>query len=169
MYKIMITFILVALLACTHHPTAQSGNTGEAVSSVKTNFLSMKINGQLWEADHDVVGAFHPKGYDQLIIIGGSSGKKDKSEKSFTVNMYKTTGPGKYAFKQGNPALSVAQMGNWSEEEYLCGSMMGFDVSFDVTKASQNPTVVEATFSGTLTCPSGKELIITEGKFYYED
>ena len=38
---------------------------------------------------------------------------KDKSEKSFTVNIYKTNGPGKYNFVKGNPTLSVAQMGNW--------------------------------------------------------
>lgn len=166
-----MTFILLftALMACNSKQNTNGSTTVEAPKSSKTNFLSMKINGQLWEADHDIIGAFHPKGYDQLIIIGGSSGKKDKSEKSFTVNIYKTDGPGKYTFVQGNPALSVAQMGNWSEEEYLCGSMMGFDVSFDVTKATKNPTVVEATFSGTLTCPSGKKLIITEGKFYYED
>ncbi len=169
MTKMIFTILLATILACSNQPKTQKDQAGEAISSGNTNFLSMKINGQLWQADHDIVGAFHPKGYDQLIIIGGSSGNKDKNEKSFTVNIYKTTGPGKYNFKNGNPALSVAQMGNWSEEEYLCGSMMGFDVAFDVVKATKNPTVVEAAFSGKLTCPSGKELIITEGKFYYEE
>ncbi|MBP6396921.1 MAG: hypothetical protein KA340_03495 [Saprospiraceae bacterium] len=165
----MWVLMLTTLLACSNQQKKEGTATSSVPDNATSNFLSMKINGQLWEADHDVIGAFHPKGYDQLIIIGGSSGKKDKSEKSFTVNIYKTNGPGKYNFVQGNPALSVAQMGNWSEEEYLCGSMMGFDVSFDVTKASKNPTIVEATFSGKLTCPSGKELLITEGKFYYEE
>lgn len=169
MYKMIITILLATFLACSNQPAPQRKQSVETGNSSSTNFLSMKINGQLWEADHDIVGAFHPKGYDQLIIIGGSSGKKDKSEKSFTVNIYKTNGPGKYSFKNGNPALSVAQMGNWSEEEYLCGAMMGFDVAFDVVKATKNPTVVEATFSGKLTCPSGKELNITEGKFHYEE
>ncbi|MBP9193389.1 MAG: hypothetical protein KBF57_01805 [Saprospiraceae bacterium] len=165
----MWVLMLTTLLACSNQQKKEGTATSSVPDNATSNFLSMKINGQLWEADHDVIGAFHPKGYDQLIIIGGSSGKKDKSENSFTVNIYKTNGPGKYNFVQGNPALSVAQMGNWSEEEYLCGSMMGFDVSFDVTKASKNPTIVEATFSGKLTCPSGKELLITEGKFYYEE
>jgi hypothetical protein len=169
MQKMMWVLMLTTLLACSNQQKKEGTATSSVPDNATSNFLSMKINGQLWEADHDVIGAFHPKGYDQLIIIGGSSGKKDKSEKSFTVNIYKTNGPGKYNFVQGNPALSVAQMGNWSEEEYLCGSMMGFDVSFDVTKASKNPTIVEATFSGKLTCPSGKELLITEGKFYYEE
>lgn len=169
MYKMIFVIFLAAVLSCSNGQKTSDTSPGEVSLKTDSNFLSMKINGQLWEADHDIVGAFHPKGYDQLIIIGGSSGKKDKSEKSFTVNIYKTNGPGKYNFVQGNPTLSVAQMGNWSEEEYLCGSMMGFDVSFDVTKASKNPTIVEATFSGKLTCPSGKELLITEGKFYYEE
>jgi hypothetical protein len=169
MQKMMWVLMLTTLLACSNQQKKEGTATSSVPDNATSNFLSMKINGQLWEADHDVIGAFHPKGYDQLIIIGGSSGKKDKSENSFTVNIYKTNGPGKYNFVQGNPALSVAQMGNWSEEEYLCGSMMGFDVSFDVTKASKNPTIVEATFSGKLTCPSGKELLITEGKFYYEE
>lgn len=169
MQNMIWILMLATLLACSNQQKKEGTATSSVPDNATSNFLSMKINGQLWEADHDVIGAFHPKGYDQLIIIGGSSGKKDKSEKSFTVNIYKTNGPGKYNFVQGNPALSVAQMGNWSEEEYLCGSMMGFDVSFDVTKASKNPTIVEATFSGKLTCPSGKELLITEGKFYYEE
>jgi hypothetical protein len=169
MQNMIWVLMLTTMLACSNQQKKEGPTAKPGPANSTSNFLSMKINGQLWEADHDIVGAFHPKGYDKLIIIGGSSGKKDKSEKSFTVNIYKTDGPGKFHFAQGNPALSVAQMGNWSEEEYLCGSMMGFDVSFDVTRASQNPTVVEATFSGTLTCPSGKELIITDGKFYYAD
>ena len=135
----------------------------------KSNFLSMKINGQEWVADHDVFGAFHPKGYDKVIIIAGASGKKDKNEKTFNINIYKTNGPGSFSFAEGNTALSVAQIGNWTEDEYLCGSMMGFDMKVHVTKASNNPHEVEATFSGTVSCPSGAKLTITEGKFYYHE
>ena len=101
----------------------------------------MKINGQEWSADHDVFGAFHPKGYDKVIIIAGASGKKDKTEKTFNINIYQTDGPGQFSFTQGNKALS--------------------------TKATSSEG--EATFSGTLTCASGQAMVITDGKFYYHE
>lgn len=78
MYKMIFVIFLAAVLSCSNGQKTSDTTPGEVSLKTDSNFLSMKINGQLWEADHDIVGAFHPKGYDQLIIIGGSSGKKDK-------------------------------------------------------------------------------------------
>ncbi|MBK9736222.1 MAG: hypothetical protein IPO92_15185 [Saprospiraceae bacterium] len=48
--------------------TTESGNS--------SNYLTMKINGKDWTADLDILAAFHPKGYNKLIMIAGSLGKK---------------------------------------------------------------------------------------------
>jgi hypothetical protein len=170
--QIMLTFVMsiFLLLSCGQKDKQTIGSHSDSISSInQKNHLTMKINGKEWSADHDVFGAFHPKGYDKVIIIAGASGKKDKSEKAFNINIYQTSGPGQFSFANGNAALSVAQMGNWTEQEYLCGSMMGFDMKVHVTKASSYPHEVEATFSGTMSCPSGAKLTITEGKFYYHE
>jgi hypothetical protein len=169
-FQIMLTYIisLFLFLSCgnKNKQTIDSTIVGNT-SKIGKNYLSMKINGKEWSADHDIFGAFHPKGYDKVIIIAGASGKMDKTEKTFNINIYQTDGPGQFSFEQGNKALSVAQMGNWSGQDYLCGSMMGFDMKVHVTKATDSE--VEATFSGTLTCPSGSPLVITDGKFYYHE
>jgi len=129
----------------------------------------MKINGKDWIADNDIFGAIHPKGYNNAIIIAGGKGKKDKNEQTFNINLYNTNGPGTFNFANGNKDLNVAQLGNLSADNYLCGSMMGFDIKVIVTKASSNPDIVEATFEGKMTCPSGETLHITDGNFYYHE
>lgn len=43
--------------------------------------------------------------------------------------------------------------------------MMGFDMKVKVVKATTGPDILEATFSGTLSCPSGPALVITDGNF----
>ncbi|MBK8700753.1 MAG: hypothetical protein IPN29_14920 [Saprospiraceae bacterium] len=161
----------IAFMACGQKSENMDVNGTAAAPQAETsaNYLSMKINGVEWKADHGVFGAFHPQGYNKVIIIAGDAGKKDKSEKTFNINIYNTSGPGDYHFVNGNTDLSVAQMGNWSEQDYICGSMMGFDMKVKVTKVSKLPAEVEATFSGTLTCASGPPLVITEGKFYYHE
>lgn len=160
---------LFLLSACSNSSNKPNVEAEQLKVDNHSNYLTMKINGKEWSADHDVFGAFHPKGYDKAIIISGSSGKKDKTEKAFNINIFQTDGPGQYSFAQGNAALSVAQMGNWTEQDYTCGSMMGFDMKVKVVKATTGPDILEATFSGTLSCPSGPALVITDGKFYYHE
>jgi hypothetical protein len=169
-FKIMLTYIisLFLFLSCGNKDRQTIDSTiVDNTSKIEKNYLSMKINGKEWSADHDIFGAFHPEGYDNVIIIAGASGKKDKTEKTLNINIYQTEAEGQYSFANSNKALSVAQIGNWSEKDYICGSMMGFDMEVHVTKASNSE--VEATFSGKLTCPSGTVLVITDGKFYYHE
>ncbi len=172
--RISISFAIFTLLILSCSSKNESAATGEttdqaSTASTKENYLSLKINGVEWVADHDVFGAFHPKGYNKVIIIAGGKGAKDKDEQTFNINIYNTEGPGTFNFKDGNTDLSVAQLANWTPESFLCGSMMGHNMRVKVTTASTKPDVVEATFEGELTCNTGEVLKITDGKFYYHE
>ncbi len=173
-HKFLFFTALFALLivACSskNEPSATGETTAQATTaSAKENHLSLKINGVEWVADHDVFGAFHPKGYNKAIIIAGSKGPKNKDEQAFNLNIYNTDGPGTFNFQHGNPDLSVAQMGNWNADNFICGSMMGHNMRVKVITASTKPDMIEATFEGELTCNTGEVLKVTEGKFYYHE
>lgn len=165
-------FFTLLLLSCN----SKSGTdaTGETTAQASTgstteNHLSMKINGVEWVADHDVFGAFHPNGYNKVIMIAGNKGPKDRSEQVFNINIYNTEGPATYNFKDGNTDLSVAQLANWSTETFLCGSMMGHSMKVIVTAASTKPDIIEATFEGEMTCNTDEIFKVTDGKFYYHE
>ncbi|MBK8558209.1 MAG: hypothetical protein IPL65_21860 [Lewinellaceae bacterium] len=167
----MSVFALLVLSCGSNSESMVTGKTTAQTSSsgIKENRLSMKINGVEWAADHDIFGAFHPKGYNKAIIIAGSKGPKNKDEQAFNINIYNTDGPGTFNFKNGNPELSVAQMANWSPETFLCGSMMDHHMRVKVTSATTKPDVIEATFEGELTCNTGEVFKVTDGKFYYHE
>ena len=129
----------------------------------------MKINGKEWTADTEIMGAFHPKGYDKLIMIAGSYGPNNKDEQSFNINIYNASGPGTYLFKTGDKDHRVAQLANLSTENYLYGGILGYDMKVIVTKSSSNPTIIEATFEGTLNGNASDILKVTDGKFYYHE
>jgi hypothetical protein len=173
-HRFLFSITLFALLIGSCSSKNEAGTAGEptahaATTSAKENYLSMKINDVEWVADHDVFGAFHPKGYNNAIIIAGAKGPKDANEQAFNLNIYNTEGPGTFNFQHGNTDLSVAQMGNWNPENFICGSMMGHDMQVKVTTASTKPDVIEATFEGVLTCNTGEVLKVTDGKFYYHE
>ena len=171
--KHLIFNILAVLLivSCGNSGSqSKSATIAENITNTDTkNYLSMKVNGAEWIADNEVFGAYHPKGYNNAVIISGSKGIKDKEEQTFNLNLYNTNGPSTFDIKDGNADLNVVQLGNLAAENYLCGSMMGFDMKVIVIKASKNPDIIEATFQGKLTCSSGEILNITEGKFYYKE
>ena len=166
------SMFLLLLFACGNN----AGQPNEAVSAssapaeaTNKNYLTMKINGVEWVADNNIFGAFHPKGYNKVIMIAGSKGPKNQDEQPFNINIYNIDGPGVFQFKDGNPDLSVVQLANMSSENYLYGSMMGFSIKVNVTKASTNPDEIEATFEGEMNGNAGDVLKITEGKFYYHE
>ena len=170
-FNFLIAIIALLTLSCSsQNEPAASVNTAQAsTASTKDNHLSLKINGVEWKADNNIFGAFHPKGYNKVIIISGSKGPKNKDEQPFNINIYNTDGPGVFQFKDGNPDLSVAQLANMSPENYMYGSLMGFNMKVNVTKASSMPDVIEATFEGEMNGNAGDVLKITEGKFYYHE
>ena len=73
MYRTLFSFAILCLLsiACGNK-SEQSSNVANAATGanklVAGNSLSMKINGVEWKADHNIFGAFHPKGYNRVVI-----------------------------------------------------------------------------------------------------
>lgn len=168
--NIYIIVLLVSTVFSCSNSSKSTPSTPAADSDANNkNYLTMKINGKDWIADNEIWGAYHPKGYNNAIIIAGNKGKKDKDQQSFNLNLFNTNGPATFNIKDGNKDFNVVQFGALSAENYLCGSMMGFDMKVIVTKASGIPDIVEATFEGKMTCSSGEILNITNGKFYYHE
>jgi hypothetical protein len=166
------TSLCLFIIACGN-PVKQSDTvTISATESKKLtteNYLSMDINGVQWKADHDIFGAFHPKGYNNVIMISGKKGAKDATEQGFNINIYNTVGTGSYYLKNDNTDLSVAQMSGWDEQNFICGSGTGFEMRVKITSISSNPDLVEATFEGEMICVMNDILKITNGKFYYHE
>jgi hypothetical protein len=127
------------------------------------------VNGVSWEADHEITAIFHPKGYNNAILIYGNKGPKDKSEQTFNLNLYNANGAGTYDIVGGNKDNSEVQLANLSTEHYLYGNVLGFSFRAQITKAGNNPTEVQASFEGVLIGNSGDSVKITEGKFYYHE
>lgn len=170
--KFYLPILVLLLVSCGSNTDANDENkvaNEELKTSALTNHLSMKINGVEWTADNNLFAAFHPPGYNKAIIIAGSKGPKNKDEQSFGINLYNTTGPAVYEIKDGNTDLSVVQLANLSPEHFMYGSLMGFNMKVNVTKASTKPDIIEATFEGELTGNASDKLKITEGKFYFHE
>ena len=89
--KIIFTLLLFSQLISSC--SSGSANSPANTSTSLKNTLTMKINGKDWTADSEIMGAFHPKGYDQLIMIAGSFGPNNKDEQSFNINIYNASGP----------------------------------------------------------------------------
>lgn len=161
-----IVLITLALISCSK---SNEEKTVLPNSTSGKNYLTMKINGVEWKADNKIFGAFHPKGYDDAIIISGSKGPENKDEQIFNLNLYKNPGTGTYDITEGAPNFNAAQFLNYSELNFQAGANTGFSMKVNITKASETPSEVEATFEGTLNGIDGSVLTITEGKFYYHE
>lgn len=169
---IQFAFLLVAtaFVSCSNTTNDTNANSESKNIPFKiSNFLSMKLDGKLWEADNGIFGAFHPKGYNKAVIIAGSKGPKNKDEVVFNINLYNIDEEGTYTIKTNDPNNSVAQIANMSKDEFLCGSMMGYDLTINLKKCSDNPTIIEASFEGEISCNTERKIKITEGKFYYQN
>lgn len=169
----LLSFLILLFFASCNNNTIAGDKKDtaneEPATSSSGNHLSMKINGVEWRADNEITGSFHPEGYNKAIIIAGSKGVNNKDEQAFTINLYNTNGPGVFDIKDGNTDKNVVQLTNVSPEHFMYGSMMGFSMKVTVTKASSNPTVVEASFEGELTGNASDKIKITDGKFYYHE
>lgn len=166
--KILTLFAAACLLiAGCFNADADTGETIQNYTKDKNkNQLSFKMNGELWSADNDIFGAFHPAGYNKAVLIAGSKGPKDKNEQTFNINLYNINGPGTYEIKNGNADNCVAQLANLSSDKFLYGSMMGYDIK--VTLLHCSSTNVEARFEGWLIGNSSDTLKISEGYFNYK-
>lgn len=162
-----LALIIITIVSCGRRAVSSEEPAGKPTSS--GNLLSMKLNDKEWLADSSFLGVFHPKGFNKALMIGGSKGPKNKDEQVFSLNLFNVDGPGTYHIKTGNTDLSVAQLANLSPENFMYGSLMGFDLTVIVTKATKDPTVIEATFEGTLSGNASDTLKITAGRFTYRD
>lgn len=164
---IAFIFSMTGIVACG----PESGGPVPATTrnAAEANHLSMKLDGREWVADSSFLGMFHPKGFNKALLIGASKGPKNKDEQLFTLNLFNIEGPGTYHIKTGNADMSVAQLANLTPEKFMYGSLMGFDLTVNVTKATNDPAVIEATFEGTLTGNAGDTLKVTAGRFYYRE
>lgn len=171
--KYFILFIgFIPFFSGCRSPQSQSVEEDKKPADATTtdsNFLSMKVNGVSWKADHEIIAIFHPKGYNNAILISGKKGAKDKTEQTFNLNLYNAAGAGVFDFVTGNKDNSEVQLANLSDEHYLYGNVLGFSFHVQITKASQNPAMLEASFEGVLTGNSGDSIKISEGKFYYHE
>jgi hypothetical protein len=170
-YFLLPCTVMQALHGCTAQQKKTTGTTATAlaVKNGRGNFLSMKVNGVAWVADHEITGIFHPKGYNNAIIIAGSKGLNDKAEQTFNLNLYNAGGTGIFDFAGGNKDNSEVQLANLSNEHYLYGNVLGFSFHAQIIKAGNNPTELEASFEGVLTGNAGDAVKITDGKFYYHE
>ena len=82
--------ITLALISCSK---SNEEKTVLPNSTSGKNYLTMKINGVEWKADNKIFGAFHPKGYDDAIIISGSKGPENKDEQIFNLNFLAPSPP----------------------------------------------------------------------------
>ncbi len=165
-FNLLIALIIAVSTSCS---SKKSSDAPENVNNA--NYLTMKINGKVWRADNGIFGAFHPNGYNNAIIMSGNLGQ-GATQQAFTINIYNTTGPATYTFANMPNGVdrNVAQLGGVSAQNYLYGGLTGiYNMIVTVRKATKTPSVVEATFEGTLTGVKGDVLTITEGKFYYQE
>ena len=169
--KHILFFLGIIWLSCGNKSSEITSTSKTNVGQKKaSNSLTMKIDGMEWAADSKIFGLYDYKGYEKQIIIGGTSDAGTNNEKVFDINLHNTTGIGEYHIVDDNKDLNTAIFNNFKEgEEDVCGLQFGIDLIVNVTKASKIPSIVEATFSGTLTCGSNRTLVITDGKFYYQE
>ena len=158
-------------MACNNSPKTTDGKSSTSTTESKktVNKLSFKMDGVLWEADNAIMGIFHPKGYNKAVLMGGSKGPKNKDEQVFSLNLYGIEKEGEYTIQTNDPNQSVVQLANISNEEPMCGSLMGYKFKISLKKCADLPAVIEATFEGELTCNTDRKIKITEGVFYYHE
>jgi hypothetical protein len=166
-----LLFLLAVLAACSSPDSGNTKTTSPVAATAREdqNFLTMKVNGIEWKADHDITGIVHPKGYNNAILIAGKFGPVDKTEQTFNLNLYNASEPGVFDFVSGNKDLCEVQLANLSDEHYLYGNVLGFSFHTQIVKMQKSPAILEALFEGVLTGNTGDSVKITDGKFYFHE
>ena len=168
--------ILLAFISCSNSQKSSANQQMSGPLTNENNFLTMKIDGVEWSADRDIFGSYH---FNEslgpgLINIAGVKGDPP-NDQSFNINLYNTTGPGVYKVDIGQGEQvkmneNVCQLAQFTPTNYLCGGpLQESQLSITIKKVSKDPQMVEASFSGTITCVEGNKLSITDGKFYYHE
>ncbi|MBK6364915.1 MAG: hypothetical protein IPL63_01175 [Saprospiraceae bacterium] len=172
----LISILLLTFISCSNSQKSSDNHQASKPLSGEKNFLTMKIDGKEWSADREIFGSYH---FNEslgpgLINIAGVKGDPP-NDQPFNINLYNTKGPGLYKVNIGQGSSvkmyeNVSQLAQFTPSNYLCGgAQQGSQMNITIIKVSKDPQMVEATFSGTMTCVEGNTLTITEGKFYYHE
>lgn len=166
----VLWMLLPLLAACQSESTSSAVSVAVAAPTAASgNHLRMRVDGVRWEADHDIFGAVHPKGYEKAVLVAGSFGPKDGSEQAFNLNLFGIHAPGTYPVKTGNPQLNVAQLANLTPERFLSGGPMGFDMRVEIVEMQAMPTRLTVQFEGTLMGNDNHPVNVTDGEFSYSE
>lgn len=178
----IVGFALIAVLGCQAESTAEStpvpassATTPSAAISTSTantkntNQLRMLIDGVEWQFNQELLGGLNPISEQPELIISGSRGPNDASEQTFTLIIRGADKPGSYHVKSGDKSGSVAQISGLSEQEFLAGNMMPFDLRVEVIELSRAPNRMVARFEGSLQSNTGRTLQISKGHFSFQE
>jgi len=178
MSRIFPFITCLLLIACHSSPppaaTTAPASTPPTPASPQRlgNQLRLTLDGRPWQADREFFGAFHPPGMDKAVLMAGSLGPKDKHEQAFNLNLFGVDGPGRFVASGNTMSLkgvtsSAIQLANLSEQRYLVGGPLGYEVEIDLLQAGAG--VIEAKFQGRLTANDGSTVTLTDGYFLYRE
>lgn len=169
------------LLAACSGPSSTSPSTSNATppatatptaAPLAANQLRLTLDGQVWQADRELFGAWHPPGMERAVLMAGSLGPKDRHEQAFNLNLFGVSGPGRYVVNgstvsPGGLTSNTIQLANLSEQRYLVGGPFGYEVTVDLLQAGAG--VIEARFHGRVNASDGSVLSLTDGYFLYRE
>lgn len=152
--------------------TAPPADATPTVAPRTANQLRLTLDGQVWQADRELFGAWHPPGVERAVLMAGSLGPKDSREQAFNLNLFGVSGPGRYVangstVSAGGLTSNTIQLANLSEQRYLVGGPFGYDVTIDLLQAGSG--VIEARFQGRVNASDGSVLTLTDGYFLYRE
>lgn len=170
---LLCTILLGACDGPTSPTTTVPAASAAAPLSPRTaNQLRLTLDGQVWQADREFFGAWHPPGMERAVLMAGSLGPKDSREQAFNLNLFGVSGPGRYVangstLSPGGLRSSTIQLANLSEQRYLIGGPFGYDVEIDLLQAGAG--IIEARFHGRVNASDGTVLTLTDGYFLYRE
>ena len=170
---ILTMLLLLTLVGCEPQSNsaagAESESAGRPVVQAQTNQLHMLIDGVEWRFENGLMGGINPISDKPEMLISGSRGANDSSEQTFTVIIRGADVPGTYQVKSGDSSQSAFQISGLSEQEFLAGNMMPFDLTVVVSEVGAKPMRMSARFAGSIETNTGRTLQISKGVFHYQE
>jgi hypothetical protein len=164
---------MLALMGCEPHSRSAAEVVSESaqrtVAQTQTNQLYMLIDGKEWRFENELMGGINPISDKPEMLMSGSRGANDGSEQTFTVMIRGADVPGTYRVKSGDSSQSVFQISGLSEQEFLAGNMMPFDLTVIVSEVGAKPMRMSARFAGSIETNTGRTLQISNGVFLYQE
>jgi hypothetical protein len=170
---ILAMLSLLTLVGCEPQNNSAAGaepeSAGRPVAQAQPNQLHMLIDGEQWRFENELMGGINPISDQPEMLISGSRGANDASEQTFTVIIRGANVPGTYRVKSGDSSQSAFQISGLSEQEFLAGNMMPFDLTVIVSEVGAKPMRMSARFAGSIETNTGRTLQISKGVFHYQE